>query len=81
MDEGAFHIRIGLPPHIVSGDCLASSFVFARACSMSDVHDLGVVLDTSYLSCDYVRGRPLAWYPVSHDRLCTILGRTIVLAV
>ena len=44
MDEDAFHIRIGLPPCIASGDCLASSFVFACACSMSDVCDLGVVL-------------------------------------
>ena len=50
MDEGTFHIRIGLVPRIVSGDCLASSShsmlpsLFARACSMSDVHDLGVVL-------------------------------------
>ena len=25
MAEGAFYIRIGLPPHVVSGDCLASS--------------------------------------------------------
>ena len=24
MDEGTSHIRIGLPPHVVSGDCLAS---------------------------------------------------------
>ena len=50
MDEGTLHIRIGLPPRIVSGDCLASSShsmlpsLFARACSMSDVRDLGVVL-------------------------------------
>ena len=50
MAEGAFFIRIGLPPHVVSGDCLASSShsmppsLFARACSMSDVCDLGVVL-------------------------------------
>ena len=50
MDEGTFHIRIGLPPRIVSGDCLASSShsmlpsLFARACSMSDVCDLGIVL-------------------------------------
>ena len=50
MDEGTSHIRIGLVPRIVSGDCLASSShsmlpsLFARACSMSDVHDLGVVL-------------------------------------
>ena len=50
MDEGTSHIRIGLPPHIVSGDCLASSShsmlpsLFARACSMFNVHDLGVVL-------------------------------------
>ena len=50
MDEGMFHIRIGLPPRIVSGDYLASSspsmlpLLFARTCSMSDVRDLGVVL-------------------------------------
>ena len=25
MAEGAFYIRIGLPPRIVSGDCLALS--------------------------------------------------------
>ena len=25
MVEGAFYIRIGLPPHVVSGDCLVSS--------------------------------------------------------
>ena len=25
MAEGAFYIRIGLPPRVVSGDCLASS--------------------------------------------------------
>ena len=25
MAEGAFYIRIGLPPHVVSGDCLALS--------------------------------------------------------
>ena len=28
MDEGTFCIRIGLPPHIVSGDCLASALCF-----------------------------------------------------
>ena len=50
MDEGTFHIRIRLPPHIGSGDYLASPShstlpsLFARACSMSDVRDLGVVL-------------------------------------
>ena len=50
MDEGMFHIRIRLPPHIVSGDCLTSSShsmlpsLFARTCSMSDVCDLGVVI-------------------------------------
>ena len=50
MDEGTFCIRIGLPPCIVSRDCLASSspsmlpLLFARTCSMSDVRDLGVVL-------------------------------------
>src|ERR1700761_5389959 len=32
-------------------------------------------------SCDYARGRPLAWYFVSHDGLCTIINRTIVLVV
>ena len=38
MDEGTLHIRIGLPPHIGLGDCLASmlSSLFACACSMSD---------------------------------------------
>ena len=35
---------------------------------------------TSYLSHDYVCGCLLTQYPVSHDGLCTILGRTIVLA-
>ena len=50
MDEGTSRIRIGLPPCVVSGDCLASSShsmlpsLFARACSMSDARDLGVVL-------------------------------------
>ena len=50
MDEGTSRIRIGLPPCIVSGDYLASSShsmlpsLFACACSMSDVRDLGVVL-------------------------------------
>ena len=50
MDEGTFRIRIGLPPCVVSRDCLASSspsmlpLLFACACSMSNVHDLGVVL-------------------------------------
>ena len=50
MDKGTFHIRIGLPPHIVSGDYPASSspsmlpLLLARACPMSDVRDLGVVL-------------------------------------
>ena len=50
MDEGTSCIRIGLPPHIVSEDYLASSShsmlpsLFARACSMSNVHDLGVIL-------------------------------------
>ena len=44
------YIRIGLPPCIVSGDCLAFPShsmlpsLFACACSMSDVRDLGVVL-------------------------------------
>ena len=42
MDEGTSHIRIGLPPHVVSGDCLVSHShsmlpsLFACACSMSD---------------------------------------------
>ena len=42
MDEGTSHIRIGLPPRIVSGDCLASPSysmfpsLFAHACPMSD---------------------------------------------
>ena len=50
MDKGTFHIRNRLPPRIVSGDCLASPShsmllsVSAGTCSMSDVHDLGVVL-------------------------------------
>ena len=50
MDKGTSRIRIGLPPCIVSGDCLASSShsmlpsLFACTCSMSDVRDLGVVL-------------------------------------
>ena len=50
MDEGTFRIRIRLPPRVISGDCLASSshsmlpLLFACACSMSDVRDLGVVL-------------------------------------
>ena len=53
MAEGAFYIRIGLPPRVVSGDCLASSLYglidrylcFLRVhvqCPMSS--DLGVVL-------------------------------------
>ena len=53
MAEGAFYIRIGLPPHVVSGDCLVLSLHglidrylrFLRAhvrCLMSG--DLGVVL-------------------------------------
>ena len=53
MAEGAYYIRIGLPPRVVSGDCLASSLYglidrylhFLRAhvrCPMSG--DLGVVL-------------------------------------
>ena len=54
MAEGAFYIRIGLPPHVVSGDCLVSSsryglidryLRFLRAhvrCPMSG--DLGVVI-------------------------------------
>ena len=46
MAEGAFYIRIGLPPRVVSGDYLALPRYglidrylpfFARACSMSDV--------------------------------------------
>ena len=50
MDKGMSRIRIGLPPCIVSGDCLVSSshsmlpLLFAHACLMSDVRDLGVVL-------------------------------------
>ena len=50
MDEGAFHIRIRLPPRIGSGDYLTSPShstlpsLFAHTCSMSDVRDLGVVL-------------------------------------
>ena len=53
MAKGVFYIRIGLPPRIVSGDCLALSCCglidrhlrYLRAhvqCSMSG--DLGVVL-------------------------------------
>ena len=53
MAEGAFYIRIRLPPRVVSGDCLISSlyglidcylrFLRARVrCPMSG--DLGVVL-------------------------------------
>ena len=53
MAKGAFYIRIGLPPRVVPGDCLASSLYglidcylrFLRAhvrCPMSG--DLGVVL-------------------------------------
>ena len=46
MAEGAFYIRIGLPPRIVSGDYLTLSLYglidryllsSVRACSMSDV--------------------------------------------
>ena len=33
MAEGAFYIRIGLPPHVVSGDCLALS-----CCGLIDRH-------------------------------------------
>ena len=53
MVEGAFYIRIGLPPRVVSGDCLTSS-----RCGLTDCYlcclrthvqclmsgDLGVVL-------------------------------------
>ena len=53
MAEGVFYIRIGLPPRVVSGDCLTSSLYglidcylrFLRVhvrCPMSG--DLGVVL-------------------------------------
>ena len=55
---------------------------FLRAhvrCPMSG--DLGGCTSTFYLSPAYARGRPLSWYPVSHDGLCTICGRTAVLMV
>ena len=38
----------------------------------------GVVLVRHDSSCDYARGRPLSWYLVSHDGLCTTIVRTIV---
>ena len=81
MDEGTLHIRIGLPPRIVSGDYLASSFVVcARMFDVWCLWSWGCI-STSYLSCDYVCGRPLTWYPVSHDGLYTILGQTMVLMI
>ena len=53
MDEGTSHIRIGLSPHVVSGDCLVSrshsmlSSLFACACPMSN--DARVVLVCRFL--------------------------------
>ena len=53
MAEGAFYIRVGLPPHVVSGDCLASSLYGLVDCYLHSwrAHvrclmsgDLGVVL-------------------------------------
>ena len=44
MDKGTCYIRIGLPPHLVSGTILPLPPLFARACLMSDVCDRGVVL-------------------------------------
>jgi len=38
-------------------------------------------ISTSYLARDYARVRPLSWYLVSHDGLCTILRTFIVLAI
>ena len=88
MAEGAYFIRIGLPPCVVPGDFLnlslygliwSLSWPFARACSMSDVRWSWGCNSTFHLSFDYARGRPLSWYSVSHDGLCTILRRTAVL--
>src|ERR1700761_7361456 len=50
----------------------------AIACVRS--RDIWGCISTSS-SCDYACVRPLSWYSVSHDGLCTIFRRTIVLVM
>src|SRR6201996_7984172 len=61
--------------------CVMCPAVPAIACILSDSACSWGCISTSYLACDYARGRSLSWFLVSHDELCTILSRTIVLGV
>ena len=59
MDEGTLHIRTGLPPHIVSGDCLVSLspplYAFPIVCSrMFNVRWYRVVLVRDLLCSRFV---------------------------
>ena len=53
MAEGAFYIRIGLPPRVVSGDCLASSRLWTDFIVTARIRCLviGVVLVCRFLTC------------------------------
>ena len=53
MAEGAFYIRIGLPPRVVSGDCLASSRLWTDFIVTARIRCLviGVVLVCRLLIC------------------------------
>ena len=53
MAEGAFYIRIGLPPRVVSGDCLASSQLWTDFIVTARIRCLviGVVLVCCSLTC------------------------------
>src|SRR6201996_5006470 len=64
--------------------CVVSCVPPSCRCLRTILSDSAVIWgcnSMSYLSCDYARVRPLTWYFVSHDGLCTILRRTVVLVM
>ena len=56
--EGAFYIRIRLPPCVVSGDCLASSRLWTDYLHCYRVHPMSRDWDCTSMSFPYLSMRP-----------------------
>ena len=58
MAEGAFHIRIGLPPRVVSGDCLASSRLWTDCLHCYRAHPMSREWGCISMSFPYLSMQP-----------------------
>ena len=58
MAEGAFYIRIGLPPRVVSGDCLASSRLWTDCLHCYRAHPMSRDWGCISMSFPYLSMRP-----------------------